>query len=205
MHEQGDLKSHPAIDKMIDDNLFLCPINQVKGDKAYYSPSSDHIVIPKREQFVDGEAFATNTLHECAHATGASSRLDRGLGEHSFGSPGYAKEELIAELSAAVVANQYGLTKHVKSDSAQYLKSWLGSLKESPDFLKTVMGDVKRSTGLINQRLEAIQLEMDKGEKADYSQFRPKGVTGVAEAKPEQVQAAKDVEPEQERHIGRSR
>ena len=205
MHEQGDLKSHPAIDKMIDDNLFLCPINQVKGDKAYYSPSSDHIVIPKREQFVDGEAFATNTLHECAHATGASSRLDRGLGEHSFGSPGYAKEELIAELSAAVVANQYGLSKHVKSDSAQYLKSWLGSLKESPDFLKTVMGDVKRSTGLINQRLEAIQLEMDKGEKADYSQFRSERVAEVKEAKQEQAQAAKDVEPQEERHMGRSR
>ncbi len=205
MHEQGDLKSHPAIDKMIDDNLFLCPINQVKGDKAYYSPSSDHIVIPKREQFVDGEAFATNTLHECAHATGASSRLDRGLGEHSFGSPGYAKEELIAELSAAVVANQYGLSKHVKSDSAQYLKSWLGSLKESPDFLKSVMGDVKRSTGLINQRLEAIQLEMDKGEKADYSQFRSERVTEVKDAKQEQAQAAKNVEPEEERHMGRSR
>ena len=103
------------------------------------------------------------------------------------------------------MANQYGLTKHVKSDSAQYLKSWLGSLKESPDFLKTVLGDVKRSTGLINQRLEAIRLEMDKGEEADYSQFRPEGVTGAAEAKTEQAQAAKDVEPEEERHFGRSR
>ena len=68
VQQQGDLKSHPAIDLMIDENLFFCPINQVKGDKAYYSPANDHIVVPKREQFVDGEAFATNTLHECAHA-----------------------------------------------------------------------------------------------------------------------------------------
>ena len=82
IQQQGDLKSHPAIDLMIDENLFFCPINQVKGDKAYYSPANDHIVVPKREQFVDGEAFATNTLHECAHATGADSRLDRHLGGH---------------------------------------------------------------------------------------------------------------------------
>ncbi|MBR6212118.1 MAG: DUF1738 domain-containing protein [Bacteroidales bacterium] len=204
LHQQGDLNSHPAIDKMIDDNLFFCPINQVKGDKAYYSPSSDKIVIPTREQFVDGEAFATNTLHECAHATGAESRLDRKLGEHPFGSAGYAKEELIAELSAAVVASQYGLSKHIKNDSAQYLKSWLGSLQESPDFLKTVMGDVKRSTGMINQRLEAIQLEMDKGEKADYSQFWSGGVSRMKDNPSTEVQAAKEVE-EEERHFGRSR
>ena len=94
------------------------------------------------------------------------------MGENPFGSPGYAKEELIAELSAAVIASQHGLSKHIKNDSAQYLKSWLGSLKESPEFLKTVLGDVKRSTGMINQRLEAIQVEMDKGEAADYSMLR---------------------------------
>ena len=107
IQQQGNLKSHPAIDLMIDENLFFCPINQVKGDKAYYSPANDHIVVPKREQFVDGEAFATNTLHECAHATGADSRLDRHLSGHSFGSPEYAREELIAELSAAVISSQY--------------------------------------------------------------------------------------------------
>ena len=203
-HEQGDLKSHPAIDLMIDENLFLCPINQVKGDQAYYSPARDHIVVPKREQFVDGEAFATNTLHECAHATGADSRLDRKLGEHTFGSPGYAKEELIAELSAAVIASQYGLSKHIKNDSAQYLKSWLGSLKEGPDFLKSVLGDVKRSSGLIIQRLESIQMEMDKGEKADYSQFRSPAVRREQPELETHSQAAKEIEQE-ERHVGRSR
>ena len=167
IEHQGDLKSDPAIDKMIDDNLFFCPINQVKGDKAYYSPARDEIVIPTREQFVDGEAFATNTLHECAHATGAESRLNRTMG-HAFGSEEYAKEELTAELSAALIASQHGLTKHVKN-----VKSWLGSLQQGPDFLKTVLSEVKRCTGMINQRLDAIKLELDKGEKADFSLFKP--------------------------------
>ena len=173
IEHQGDLKSDPAIDKMIDDNLFFCPIKQVKGDNAYYSPARDEIVVPTREQFVDGEAFATNTLHECAHATGAKSRLDRIQPGQTFGSPEYAKEELTAELSAALIASQHGLTKHVKSDSAAYLKSWLGSLQQGPDFLKTVLADVKHCTSMINQRLDAIQIEMDKGEEADYSLFRP--------------------------------
>ena len=187
---------------MIDDNLFFCPINQVKGDKAYYSPAQDHIVVPTREQFVDGEAFATNTLHECAHATGAESRLNRDM-KHAFGSPEYAKEELIAELSAAVIASQHGLSKHIKNDSATYLKSWLGSLKESPEFLKTVLGDVKRSTGMINQRLVAIEQEMEKGEKADYSQFRPLHGAGLPQSA--EVRAAKETLEEEKQTFHRSR
>ena len=198
---QGDLKSDPAIDRMIDDNLFFCPINQVKGDKAYYSPARDEIVIPTREQFIDGEAFATNTLHECAHATGAASRLNRTMG-HAFGSEEYAKEELTAELSAALIASQHGLTKHVKNDSAAYLKSWLGSLQQGPDFLKTVLSEVKRCTGMINQRLDAIQLELDKGEKADFSLFRP----GVSPQEGAQLAvASKQVEEEDPQVHHRSR
>ena len=193
IEHQGDLKSDPAIDKMIDDNLFFCPINQVKGDKAYYSPARDEIVIPTREQFIDGEAFATNTLHECAHATGAASRLNRTMG-HAFGSEEYAKEELTAELSAALIASQHGLTKHVKNDSAAYLKSWLGSLQQGPDFLKTVLSEVKRCTGMINQRLDAIQVELDKGEKADYSQFRPGNGHGILQTA--EVHAAKEAQVE---------
>ena len=209
VQQQGDLRSHPAIDMMIDKNLFFCPINQVKGDQAFYSPSNDHIVVPKREQFVDGEAFATNTLHECAHATGAESRLNRAMA-NAFGSEAYAKEELIAELSAAVISSQYGMSKHIKNDSAQYLKSWLGSLKQGPEFLKTVLGDVKRSSNMINQRLESIQQEMAKGEDADYSQFRPAALSAQM-VKPEaQMQAAKEVEQvgqeeEERHHYGRSR
>ncbi len=204
VQHQGDLKSHPAIDMMIDENLFLCPINQVKGDRAYYSPSRDEIVVPTREQFIDGEAFATNTLHECAHATGAESRLNRPDLGHPFGSEPYGREELTAELSAAVVASQYGLSKHVKDDSAKYLKSWLSSLHETPDFLKTVLANVRRCSTLITQRIEAISAEMEKGEKADYSQFRTKTGLGQPESQESQVQAAKDVE-EEEHHYHRSR
>ena len=204
IQHQGDLKSHPAIDKMIDDNLFLCPISQVRGDRAFYSPSKDEIVVPTREQFIDGEAFATNTLHECAHATGAESRLNRPDLGHPFGSEPYGREELTAELSAAVVASQYGLSKHVKDDSAKYLKSWLGSLREGPEFLKSILSNVRRCSTMITQRIEAIRQEMDKGEKADYSQFQAGRLSQSNDAPDLAVQAAKVTEDEQ-RHVGRSR
>ena len=108
-----------------------------------------------------------------------------------------------AELSAALIASQHGLTKHVKNDSAAYLKSWLGSLQQSPEFLKTVLADVKHCTSLINQRLDAIQMELDKGEKADYSQFKPVHATGVSQAA--EVYAAKDAQEDENQSFHRSR
>ena len=48
------------------------------------------------------------------------------------------------------------MAKHVKSDSAAYLKSWLGSLNEDPEFIKTTLNDVKRSASFITQRMEAV-------------------------------------------------
>ena len=169
---EGDMTSHPAIDRMIDGNHFYCPIRQVKGDDAYYSISKDEIVIPLREQFVDGEAFASNALHEMSHATGSEGRLAR-LKPAPFGSPEYAREELVAELSAAVVSNQYGLDKHIKEDSAAYLKSWLGSLKESPDFIRTTLTDVKKATSMVSRRIGAVQqvLDAEQGRDAAYKAY----------------------------------
>ncbi len=100
------------------------------------------------------------------------------------------------------------MSKHIKSDSAQYLKSWLGSLQQGPEYLKSVLGDVRRSSGLIAQRLEAIQQEMDKGEKADYSQFRPAAVESKQPNYERKEQAAKEVEHVVEdvhHHYGRLR
>ena len=129
---EKERESFPAIDAMIDKDLWVCPIKPVNGDSAYYSPSRDVIVIPEKKQFVDGESFYSNLLHEMSHSTGSQSRLDRLKPGQSFGSKEYAREELVAELTAALVSSQYGMTKHVKSDSAAYLKSWLNNLQQPP-------------------------------------------------------------------------
>ena len=95
-----------------------------------------------------------------AHSTGSKElfgRLDNKTGDKKFA---YAREELVAEMSAAVVAHQYGFDKHIKDDSAAYLKSWLGSLKEDPSFLKTTLDDVKRASGFIANRIEEMHLDV---------------------------------------------
>lgn len=159
----SDSYDFPAMDRMIEQNEWICPIKPIYGDQAFYSISKNEIVIPEKKQFKDGESFYTNLAHEMTHSTGAENQLGR-LKPTSFGSKEYAREELVAELSAALVAQRYGMTKHLKEDSASYLKSWLNSLKESPEFLKTTLVDVKKASGMITRCIDDIQLKIDNGE-----------------------------------------
>lgn len=168
--QEGEVFSFPALDAMIDNNAWVCPIMPEKQDRAYYSVSKDHIVVPLKEQFVDGESFYGTLLHEMTHSTGSESRLSR-LKACTFGDKEYSREELVAELGSALICQQNGIQKHVKSDSAAYLKSWLDSLEESPDFIRTVMSDVKKATAVINYRMEDVTRQLDNGEAVQpYSQ-----------------------------------
>lgn len=95
------------------------------------------------------------------HSTGAEGVLDR-IKPTTFGSAEYAREELVAELGSALVAQRYGMTKHIKEDSCAYLKGWLDELKESPQFIKTTLLDVKRAASLITQKVDKIALELEQ-------------------------------------------
>lgn len=152
--------SFPVVDKMIEDNSWVCPVELQHQDKAYYSILNDKIVMPEKVQFVDGESFYGTLFHEMAHSTGSESRLNR-IKPSVFGSNDYAREELVAELGSALVAQRYGISKNVKDESAAYLKSWLNSLKESPDFIKTTLLDVKRASGMIVEQLDKIAQQID--------------------------------------------
>lgn len=155
---QGEEFSFPPMDYMIANSAWLCPITPKHGDDAYYSISKDLIVVPEKSQFKNGEAFYGNLFHEMAHSTGAESRLNR-LKPTSFGSKQYASEELVAELTAALVATKYGITKNIKEDSCPYIKSWLDTLKEEPSFIKSILFDVKRASSLITQKIDKITAE----------------------------------------------
>ncbi len=146
------------------------------GNDAYYSVARDEIIIPEKAQFIDGESFYSNLLHEMSHASGSPDRLNRIKPTQDRAS--YSREELVAELTAALVSSRYGMAKHVKSDSAAYLKSWLGSLNEDPEFIKTTLNDVKRSASFITQRMEAVgeRLRRD-GWNADFTDIREQNKT----------------------------
>ena len=152
----GNKISFAPLDEMVEKGLWVCPIKPVHQDGAYYSISKDEIVIPEKAQFIDGESYYGTMLHEMVHSSGAESRLNR-LKPAVFGSAEYAREELVAELGSALLASRYGMAKHVKEDSAAYLKSWLDSLKESPEFLKTTLFDVKKAGSFVGQHIDAVQ------------------------------------------------
>lgn len=157
----GDGYSFAPLDKMIKDNLWICPIHLKHQDGAFYSISKNEITLPEKSQFIDGESFYGTALHEMTHSTGTEKHLNRLKPSGGFGSEEYAKEELVAELGSALVAQRYGITKHIKEDSAAYLKSWLESLKQSPDYIKTSLMDVKRAASMITQPLDAIKSQIE--------------------------------------------
>lgn len=115
------------------------PINY-GGDRAFYSPVGDAIGVPDREAFIatptstPTENFYSTLLHEATHATGHESRCKRPL-MNPKGSPDYAKEELIAEMGAAILCNMFGISDSPRADHAQYIASWLKALKGDKKFI----------------------------------------------------------------------
>ncbi|MCE9164034.1 MAG: zincin-like metallopeptidase domain-containing protein [Alistipes putredinis] len=170
--ENGEHFSFAPVDTMIKDNLWICPIKPLYQDSAYYSITRNEIVVPEKRQFESGEAFYGTLFHEMTHSTGAEGVLDR-IKPTSFGSEEYAREELVAELGSALVAQRYGMGKHIKEDSCAYLKNWLDELKESPQFIKTTLLDVKRATSLITQKVDKIAQEQ-KQQVGEEQEAAPK-------------------------------
>lgn len=172
-NNEKETKEIPAVDAMIKNDLYVCPIKPTQQDRAYYDPNKDTIVVPLKEQFKNGEAFYGTLFHEMSHASGAQNRLNRLASGDHFGSPSYAREELVAELTAALLSTRYGMEKNLKDDSARYLKSWLSNLKQDPSYIKTTLFDVKRSANYISTRVESIDNRLKRdGVNADFSDIR---------------------------------
>jgi antirestriction protein ArdC len=95
---------------------------------AFYRPTTDSIHLPPFARFIDANAYYATRGHESVHATGAKHRLDRNL-TGRFGSEHYAVEELIAELGAAFLCADLGLSPTPRPDHAGYIASWLKVLR----------------------------------------------------------------------------
>ncbi len=159
----GENFSFEPVDTMIRENGWICPIYPRHQDNAYFSMSKNEIVVPEKTQFEHGEQFYGTLFHEMTHIEGV---LDR-IKPAAFGSDEYAREALVAELGAALAAQRYGMSRHIKQDSCAYLKSWLDKLKESPQFIKTTLLDVKKATVMITQRVDRIAQELKQGQREE--------------------------------------
>jgi len=100
------------------------------GNQAYYAPGSDFVQMPPFESFNSTESYYSTLAHEITHWTKHPSRLDRNFGNGPFGSEGYAREELVAEIGAAFLCCDLQVTPEPRDDHAAYLSHWLQVLKE---------------------------------------------------------------------------
>ena len=113
------------------------PEIQHAGSKAFYSPITDRITLPPRELFASAEEYYATALHETVHSTGHQKRLAReGICEVApFGSAVYSKEELCAEMGAAYLCAEAGISTAVIENQAAYVAGWLKKLRDDRKLL----------------------------------------------------------------------
>ena len=124
------------------------------GSRAFYRPSTDDIHLPPREVFIGtatstaAEAYVSTKLHELTHWTSAPARCNRELGKR-FGDQAYAMEELVAELGAAFLCADLGITDEPRADHAQYLATWLSVLKADKKAIFTAASKASQAAGFL--------------------------------------------------------
>lgn len=135
-------------------------IRHQAGDRAFYNPTQDYIVLPERNQFQDDAGYYATALHELGHWTGHESRLDRDL-KHPFGSIGYAKEELRAEISSFMNAQTYGVS-HDPERHASYIASWVKILDDKPQEIISASIDAAAICKYIRQFDQTLKQEQSQ-------------------------------------------
>lgn len=160
-----------ALDRMFEQKTWHANIQYDKpADQAFYRPSTDTIVLPMKEQFKlgktpeevyhDGMEFYSTALHEMAHSTGHESRLDRKFGGQ--GTDNYAHEELIAEMTSALVGSTMGFDRKILENNANYLSGWLSRLRDKPETITTIMTDVGKASDMIMEKIDEQRIALNQ-------------------------------------------
>ena len=132
------------------------------GCQAYYEPVLDRITMPPAELFEAYEHYYATLAHELSHWTGHGSRLDRDL-KNRFGSNAYAAEELIAELSSAILGAELGLPVSHLDHHASYIASWLKILRSDERAILTAAARAEEAASLL-LRLGGREISHNEGE-----------------------------------------
>jgi antirestriction protein ArdC len=133
-----------------------------QSDKAWYRPATDTVGMPARGSFESGEAYYSTLFHELTHSTGHPKRIGReGIERlNTFGSESYSKEELVAEMGAAMLAGVAGIERRTLANSAAYLKSWIDVLKADSRMVVFAASQAQKAADYI---LGKIQPEASNG------------------------------------------
>ena len=125
-------------------------LENVEGDKAYYQPATDRIVLPMLKQFSETAEYYSTAFHEMVHSTGHMKRLARLDATANFGGEEYSKEELVAEIGSAALVHHAGLeTPSSFKNSAAYVQNWLQALKNDKRFIVSAAGKADKAVNFI--------------------------------------------------------
>jgi len=147
-HDYETMERDEALERMITMGGWICPI-LFGGTSAHFAPSEKHIRLPKRETFLGDAVFYATAIHEMAHSTKIELKRSE---ENTVGVTSedkYAYEELVAELTSAVVCSTLGIGKLLDSQHLTYVESWRKHLRDDKDFIVRVIDDVQKATNYI--------------------------------------------------------
>ena len=116
---------------------------RIGGDRAFYSPSTDHVQMPQTAAFRSAAAYASVLLHEIGHATGSKERLNRDLSGR-FGSHDYAREEMRVEIAQVMICAELGIEDCDFTNGAAYIASWLEKLRHDKKEVFRAASDAQR-------------------------------------------------------------
>lgn len=130
-----------------------------EGNRAYYIPSKDTIVLPPSSKFFDKYSYYATQLHELSHATGHSGRLNRNLNNQN--KKDYAREELIAEISSSFLMQKLNVKVHEDdyNNHKSYIQSWILLLEDRPNELFKAVGEANKICDYLDSKVKNKEKE----------------------------------------------
>ncbi len=133
-----------------------------QGNRAFYRPTTDEIVLPSKEKFVDKYSYYATQLHEICHSTGSKKRLNRNLDNKN--EKDYAREELIAEISSSFLMQKLDLdvkAEHLDNHKA-YIQSWIQILEDKPTELFKAISEANKVCDYIDKNSKTKKRDLER-------------------------------------------
>lgn len=172
--------------------------DQYAGNGRYYSPLLDEVHVPPVELFKSMSAYYATVAHEIGHSTGHEKRCNRDL-SGMFGSNSYAREEMVAELTAVFLSRELGVKIPPKEmdNHAEYIRNWdqnIKTLTEKPEELYAIINDAEKATEYIKTHMLKKELSQEKLEEPTVQKpENAKEIVDVAQKLPKKALALKKI------------
>jgi antirestriction protein ArdC len=136
----------------------LRPEIEHAGSKAFYSSVTDRVTMPPRQLFTSAEEYSATLLHELTHSSGHRKRLAREsiLEAAPFGSATYSKEEMVAEMGAAYLCAEAGISNVVLPNQAAYVAGWLKKLRDDRKLLIHAAAQAQHAADYVLNRPDSV-------------------------------------------------